>query len=55
VNPAINSDDATVQVGVRMPAALWKATRRLAIDKDTSGQGIVILALQAYIKQNGGG
>lgn len=39
-----------IKTTIRVPAALWAATRKRAIDEGKPAQNLVLRALRAYLK-----
>jgi hypothetical protein len=50
----MSKDEAMVKTSLRLPAALWKATKIRAIELNMEAQQIVALALEQFLRKGGG-
>ena len=46
--------EVMVKTSLKLPEALWKRTRILAIERNLEAQQIVRLALEEFLKKGGG-
>ena len=51
--PKEKEKEEIIKTTIRLPRPLWKALRFRAVEEDTTGEALVIKALEAYLRKGG--